>query len=59
MPEKDISKKLTEIIEGVDKLACDIESDARQVFNAVDGLRASIKEIKDRFAGQDDDKDEA
>ena len=55
MAEKDLTKDLTRVIKGADKLMRDVEKDIRQIMAALAGVKATILDIKDRIKKPEDE----
>lgn len=54
MPEKDLTKNLTELIKRGDKLIRDVEKDIGEILGVVTTMKGTIADIKKRFTKPDD-----
>lgn len=54
MPEKDLTKNLTKLIQRGDKLIRDVEKDIGEIMGAVSSVKATILELKNRIKKPDD-----
>lgn len=55
MPEKDLTKNLTKLIQRGDKLIRDVEKDIGEIMGAVSSVKATILELKNRIKKPEDE----
>ncbi|MBU0778267.1 hypothetical protein KKF82_08420 [Patescibacteria group bacterium] len=46
MPEKELTKNLTRVIKGADKLIRDVEKDTAQIIGALSSLKETLLDLK-------------
>jgi len=52
--EHDITKRVTQVIKAGDKLAQDVKKDIGQLIMAVDGVKETLGDIRNKIKGTDD-----
>ena len=55
MPEKELSRNLTRMVKGADKLIRDVEKDIGQIISAMSGVKETLLDLKDKITKSEDE----